>query len=119
MAGSWAALNWLLDAAVLWVFLLAFGHTVGVIGLLVAFGLASVLAVLPITPGGLGVVEGVLVPTLVAFGVPGAPALLAVLGWRVVNFWLPVPAAGPSYLSLRAPFGGRVVKSEFDVNRGR
>ncbi|MBW0111824.1 flippase-like domain-containing protein, partial [Pseudonocardia sp. KRD-182] len=101
VAASWAALNWLLDAAALWVFLLAFGHPVGVIGLLVAFGLASVLAVLPITPGGLGVVEGVLVPTLIAFGVPGAPALLAVLGWRVVNFWLPVPAAGLSYLSLR------------------
>ena len=66
----WAAANWLLDAASLWVFLFAFGHAVSPIDLLVAYGLANILAVIPITPGGLGVVEGVLIPTLVGFGVP-------------------------------------------------
>ena len=35
------------------------------VDLLVAYGLANILAVIPITPGGLGVVEGVLIPTLV------------------------------------------------------
>ena len=57
---AWAAGNWLLDAASLWVFIISFGHVVSPIDLLVAYGLANVLAVIPITPGGLGVVEGVL-----------------------------------------------------------
>lgn len=71
VAGSWAALNWLLDAAALWVFLLAVGYRVDVVGLLVAFGVANVLAVLPITSGVIRVVEGVTVPILVvAFGCP-------------------------------------------------
>ena len=98
---SWAAANWLLDAASLWVFVLAFGHVVLPIDLLVAYGLANVLAVIPITPGGLGVVEGVLIPTLAGFGVPRAIAILGVLSWRLVNFWLPIPAGGISYVSLR------------------
>ena len=66
----WAAANWLFDAASLWVFLFAFGQAVLPIDLLVAYGLANILAVIPITPGGLGVIEGVLIPTLVGFGVP-------------------------------------------------
>ena len=46
----YAALNWLLDAAALWFFLRAFGGSISVDGLLVAFCLANVLAVIPITP---------------------------------------------------------------------
>ncbi len=98
----WAAANWLLDAASLWVFIAAFGHRMDVAGLIVAFGFANVLAVIPLTPGGLGIVEGVLTPTLVGFGAPGAIALLGVISWRLVNFWLPIPAGAAAYLSLRA-----------------
>jgi len=97
----WAATNWLLDAACLWVFLLAFGHTVLPIDLLVAYGLANILAALPITPGGLGVVEFFLSGALVGFGVPASIAYIAVISWRLVNFWLPIPLGGLSYLSLR------------------
>ena len=100
-ASGWAAANWLLDAASLWVFIRAFGHTMDVPGLLVAFGFANVLAALPITPGGLGIVEGVMTPTLVGFGAPAPIALLAVISWRLVNFWLPIPAGGAAYLSLK------------------
>ena len=74
----WAVVNWLLDAASLWVFLRAYGTTVRPDGLLVAFGLANVLAALPITPGGLGIVEGVLIPTLVGFGADRTSAALGV-----------------------------------------
>jgi uncharacterized protein (TIRG00374 family) len=97
----WAALNWLLDAASLWVFLRAFGNSVFPIDLLVAYGLANILAVIPITPSGLGVVEGVLIPTLVGFSVPKATAILGVISYRLINFWLPIPVGGASYLSLR------------------
>ena len=97
----WAALNWLLDMASLWVFLAAFGHRVGPDGLLISYGLANVLAAIPITPGGLGVIETVLTASLVGFGTPRAVALLGVVSYRLVNFWLPIPLGALSYLSLR------------------
>jgi uncharacterized protein (TIRG00374 family) len=100
-AGLWASANWLLDAASLAVFVGAFGHWVNPDGLLVAFGLANVLAVLPITPGGLGVVEATLTSILVGFGTPRGAATLGVVAYRLINFWLPIPLGGLSYLSLQ------------------
>jgi uncharacterized protein (TIRG00374 family) len=100
-AGIWAAANWILDAASLWVFLLAFGATVSPIDVLVAYGLANILAVIPLTPSGLGVVELTIVAVLTRFHVPGGVAAAGVLSWRLVNFWLPIPFGGASYLSLR------------------
>jgi len=101
----WAAANWLLDAGSLFVFLAAFGHVENPDGLLVAYGLAYVLAAIPVTPGGLGIVEGVLVPSLVGFGATRAVAIVAVIGYRLVNFWLPIPVGAGAYLSLRARSG--------------
>ncbi|MEY9951599.1 YbhN family protein [Leifsonia sp. EB34] len=92
--------NWLLDALSLWLILAALGSPVAPGPLLSAYGVATVLAQLPITPGGLGLVEGVLVPALVAFGVPADTALLGVLGWRALEFWLPIPFGGLSALWL-------------------
>lgn len=97
----WASANWLFDAASLWVFLRAFGQTPGLRGLLVGYGLAGVLALLPLTPGGLGIVEGTLVSVLVGFGTPHAHAVLGVITWRLAEFWLPIPLAALTYLSLR------------------
>ena len=51
-----AASAWLLDAACLWVLLAAFGTRLEPDAVLVAFALANVLAAVPLTPGGLGVV---------------------------------------------------------------
>ena len=62
--------------------------------------MANVLAVVPITPAGLGVIEGILITTIVGFGVPHQPAILAVLAYRFINFWLPIPVGGAAYLSL-------------------
>ncbi|MEA2498062.1 MAG: putative heme transporter, partial [Actinomycetota bacterium] len=90
----WATANWVLDAASLWVFVWAFGFRVGVDGLIVAYGLAYVLAAIPITPGGLGVVEAVLTSSLVGFGAPRAVAILGVISYRLLNFWLPIPLGG-------------------------
>jgi hypothetical protein len=108
---AWAAANWLLDAASLWVFLWAFGSPMFPIDLLVAYGLANILAAIPITPGGLGVVEAVLIPTIVGFHVPRNVAILAVLSYRLVNFWLPIPIGGASYLSLRFSASGRAARA--------
>ena len=100
-AFTWATLNWVLDAACLWVFLWSFGSVISPIDLLVAYGLANIFAAIPITPGGLGVVEGVLIATLQGFGVPASQAILAVLAYRLLNFWLPIPIGGVAYASLQ------------------
>lgn len=95
-----AAANWFLDAAALWLSLAAFGYSPGIIGLLVAYGLANVMAVVPITPGGLGVIEAVLIPTLIAFGAPASVAAVGVVAYRLVNFWLPIPVGFVAYAVL-------------------
>lgn len=103
-----AALHWLLDAAVLWVMLAAFGQLVSVGPLLLIYGLGGMVAILPLTPGGLGIVEGAMLPALVAFGVPPPTALFAVLAWRLLQYWLPIPVAGLTYAWLRlGPLRGR------------
>ncbi|MGI9030777.1 MAG: lysylphosphatidylglycerol synthase transmembrane domain-containing protein [Ilumatobacteraceae bacterium] len=97
----WASLNWLLDAASLWVFVWAFGGTLDIDALLVAFGLANVASVIPITPGGLGIVEGIYIPTLVGFGLSTDTATLGVASYRLAQFWFPILLGGVVYASLR------------------
>ncbi len=97
----WASLNWVIDAASLWVFCYAFGGTLGLDALLVAFGLANVMAVIPITPGGLGIVEGIYIPTLVGFGLTRQSATLGVASYRLAQFWFPIVFGGLMYASLR------------------
>ena len=60
---------------------------------LLAFTAAKILAMVPITPGGLGVVEAGLVGMLTLAGIPAAEALLATLAYRIVSYWLSLPAA--------------------------
>jgi uncharacterized protein (TIRG00374 family) len=102
---GWATANWTFDAASLWVFIAAYGKPPGPVELMVAYGLANVLAAIPITPGGLGVVEAVLTATLVGFGIPRGVAILGVITWRLVNFWLPIPVGGLAYASLAVERG--------------
>lgn len=97
----WASLNWLLDAASLWCFVAAFGHPVNPVELFAAYGIANVAGALPVSPGGLGVVDSIAPLLLVGFGVTRSVATLGVIGWRLVNFWLPIPTGAAAYLSLR------------------
>jgi uncharacterized membrane protein YbhN (UPF0104 family) len=99
---GWAGGNWLFDAACLWVCLQAYGVTLHPGALLMGYGAANLMGLLPVTPGGLGVVEAVLIPALAALGGAAlAPVTLGVLTWRLLEFWLPIPVSGLTYLSLK------------------
>jgi putative heme transporter len=98
---GWAAVHWVFDAASLWVFLRAFGPVVPADALFVSFGIANVLAAIPVTPRGLGVVEAALITSLVGFGVERGEAVLGVVSYRLVNFWVPIPVGALAYLSIR------------------
>jgi uncharacterized protein (TIRG00374 family) len=97
----WASANWLFDAAALWVMVAAFHYRLGPDALIISYCIANIVAAIPITPGGLGVVEVVLTSALTAYGAPGQVAALGVIAYRLVSFWLPIPAGGIAYLTLR------------------
>jgi uncharacterized protein (TIRG00374 family) len=61
---------------------------------LLAFVVASVLGLLPFTPGGLGFVEAGLAATLAVAGISTGDALVATLVYRLLTFWLPIPLGG-------------------------
>jgi len=68
---------------------------------LLAYTASTVLALIPLTPGGLGFVEAGLVGTLKLAGVVASAALAATLLYRIVSFWLPLPAAAVAYALFR------------------
>ena len=98
---GWSMLQWSCDMAALWVFLRAFGQSLDLDALVVAFGLANILSAVPITPGGLGIVEGVYIAVLVGFGVPRRIATLGVASYRIAQYFFPIVLGGLLYLSLR------------------
>jgi putative heme transporter len=85
---TWGTLNWLLDCACFAMMFLAIGAPIPWKGLLLAYGAGQLAASLPITPGGLGVVEGSITVALVAFGGPEASTAFAVLLYRIISFWM-------------------------------
>jgi uncharacterized protein (TIRG00374 family) len=98
LAESWkqavpAALgNQLFDFLALYVSLLAVGSRIDPVLVLLAFVAGSALAMIPITPGGLGFVEAGLTGVLTLAGVKPDHAVLAVLLYRLFSYWLPLPS---------------------------
>jgi glycosyltransferase 2 family protein len=82
----------------LYVCVRAFGGTVPFASVAVVYLTGSALGSIVPTPGGLGAVEGALIAGLRAAGLAGAAAVSAVLLFRVLTFWLPVPVG---WVSLR------------------
>lgn len=74
---------------------------------LLAYASAMVLSMIPITPGGLGLVEAGLTATLVLAGVQPNQAVLATLIYRLASYWLPIFAGPVAYLMFRARFRNR------------
>jgi uncharacterized protein (TIRG00374 family) len=88
-----ALANWLTDAGVLVVSILAVGGAVPWRGLLLVYAVRMAAGGVSLTPGGVGVVEGALAVALMAVGLQRPSALAAVLVYRFISFWM-VTAAG-------------------------
>ena len=97
-----ALANWLYNAACLLACMEALHVRVPWRGLLVVYSLTQISASLPVTPGGLGVVEGSMSALLVAYGVPMDQALATVLLYRIVSFWGLVPVGWGVWLWLES-----------------
>ncbi len=97
---GWSVANWMLDCACLACGFLAVHAGIPWRALLLAYGAAQLASNLPITPGGLGVVEGSLMIALVAYGGSQASTVGAVLLYRIVSFWAFLPVGWLVYLAI-------------------
>jgi uncharacterized protein (TIRG00374 family) len=107
--------NWLLDYFALVCALKACGVHPRLSLVLLAYAVAAVLGMIPITPGGVGFVEAGLTAMLVLAGVPSEKALLAVLAYRIASYWLPLPAGLGAHLVFRHRYGKKSALSETDA----
>jgi uncharacterized protein (TIRG00374 family) len=103
-----AAGRWVLDYLTLLAALTAVHAEPRPSTVLLAFCAAQFLGTLPLTPGGLGFVEAGLTGTLVLAGVPTGAAVVATLAYRLVSFWLPIPAGGVAAVLHRRRYGEAV-----------
>jgi uncharacterized protein (TIRG00374 family) len=69
--------------------------------LVVGYFLGTVGSLLPL-PAGIGGVEGGMIGAFVAFGLPAGSAVIAVLAYRAISFWLPTLPGIAGYLALRS-----------------
>jgi len=97
--------RWVLDYLTLIAALYALGAEPRASLVLLAFCAAQLLGTLPLTPGGLGFVEAGLTGTLALAGVGGGAAVVATLAYRLVSFWLPIPAGAVAAVIHRRRYG--------------
>jgi uncharacterized membrane protein YbhN (UPF0104 family) len=100
---------WVFDNAVLWATFHAFGLSPAITVILMGYLIGQLGGLLPI-PGGIGGIDGGLIGTLIVYGAPAAGTAAAVLGYRVILFWLPLIVGGIAFAALRRdmPRGGEL-----------
>ena len=91
---------WGFDIAVLWAMFHAFGSPPPFTVIWMAYFVGMLGNLLPL-PGGLGGVEGGMIGAFAAFGVDFNLAVLAVLSYRAISFWLPTVPGVVAYFQLR------------------
>jgi uncharacterized membrane protein YbhN (UPF0104 family) len=91
---------WGFDISVLWAMFHAFGSPPPFTVIWMSYFLGMLGNLLPL-PGGLGGVEGGMIGAFAAFGVDINLAVLAVLAYRGISFWLPTIPGAVAYFQLR------------------
>ncbi|HEX5224776.1 MAG TPA: lysylphosphatidylglycerol synthase transmembrane domain-containing protein [Solirubrobacteraceae bacterium] len=91
---------WGFDISVLWAMFHAFGSPPPFTVIWMSYFVGTLGNLLPL-PGGLGGVEGGMIGAFAAFGVDVNLAVLAVLSYRGISFWLPTLPGAVAYLQLR------------------
>jgi uncharacterized protein (TIRG00374 family) len=94
--GFWAA-----NIAILWASFEAFGVEPSLGVLVQGFFVGMVANLFPFAPGGVGAVDAGMIGAFVLFGLPSAEVFAAVLVYRLIAFWLPIPPGIVAFLQLR------------------
>ena len=94
--GFWGA-----NIAILWASFHAFDVSVPLGVVIQGFFLGMVANLFPFAPGGVGAVDAGMIGAFVLFGLPSAEVFAAVLAYRVIAFWLPIPPGIIAFFQLR------------------
>jgi uncharacterized protein (TIRG00374 family) len=94
--GFWAA-----NIAILWASFHAFHVSVPLGVVIQGFFLGMLANLFPFAPGGVGAVDAGMIGAFVLFGLPSAEVFAAVLTYRVIAFWLPIPPGIVAFFQLR------------------
>jgi uncharacterized protein (TIRG00374 family) len=99
--GFWAA-----NIGVLWACFEAFGGNVPFAVLVQGFFVGMAANLIPSPAGGVGSVDAGMIAAFVLFGIDEATVFPAVLAYRVIAFWLPIPPGIVAFFQLRATVAG-------------
>ena len=106
-SGGWhepllgAVINVVFDAATLYVLFIAAGDRIGIAALLTGYSVALLLGKAALLPGGVGVVEASMLAIFTTLGVEHSAAIVAVLAYRLVSFWIPALIGLPLAAALQ------------------
>ncbi len=94
--GFWAA-----NIGILWASFQAFDVSVPFGVIVMGFFVGMVANLFPLAPGGVGAVDAGMIGAFALFGLPGSTVFVAVLTYRVIAFWLPIPPGIIAFFQLR------------------
>ncbi|HVD86019.1 MAG TPA: lysylphosphatidylglycerol synthase transmembrane domain-containing protein [Solirubrobacterales bacterium] len=95
-AGFWAA-----SIGVLWASFHAFGLHVPLAVVVQGYFLGMVANLFPLAPAGVGAVDAGMIGAFVLFGIPEETVFPAILVFRLVSFWMPIPPGVLAFFQLR------------------
>jgi uncharacterized protein (TIRG00374 family) len=95
-AGFWAT-----NVGILWASFHAFDVQVPLGVVIQGFFIGMVANLFPFAPGGVGAVDAGMIGTFVLFGIPSSAVFPAVLVYRLIAFWLPIPPGVVAFIQLR------------------
>ena len=106
-----AMANWLFDLVCLAACLASVGARVDWRTVVIVYALSQLIASLPLTPGGLGVIEAGLAALLASYGTPASSAVATVLLYRALTFWGLVPLGWVVWWQLRRTLASPAVSA--------
>jgi uncharacterized protein (TIRG00374 family) len=95
-AGFWAT-----SIGVLWASFHAFGVHVPLAVVVQGFFLGMVANLFPLAPAGVGAVDAGMIGAFVLFGLPAHTVFPAILVYRLIAFWMPIPPGIVAFFQLR------------------
>ena len=99
--GFWAA-----NIGILWASFKAFGIAIPFGVVVMGFFIGMTANLIPFVPAGVGAVDAGMIGTFVLFGFPEAEVFAAILIYRLVAFWLPIPPGVLAFFQLRRTVKG-------------
>jgi uncharacterized protein (TIRG00374 family) len=94
--GFWAA-----NIGILWASFKALGIAIPFGVVVMGFFIGMAANLIPFVPAGVGAVDAGMIGTFVLFGFPEAEVFAAILIYRLVAFWLPIPPGVLAFFQLR------------------